>query len=147
MEDQNVRPYDESADRTNSLTEVIVSSAIFALVCAVGWVIVHRWSSAPAHDEPQRVRAEEPRDEGSMNTFSRVKKLILEYLEANEPDVTPTASFVEDLGLKYLDPVEFILALEEEFHIEIPDEEVERNFFTVGDAVAYIDAKISSRQE
>ena len=75
-----------------------------------------------------------------MATFDRVKKVVVDQLDVNEEEVTPTASFVEDLGADSLDQVELIMAFEEEFDIEIPDEDAEK-ISTVGDAVNYIDEK------
>ena len=78
-----------------------------------------------------------------MSTFERVKKVVVEQLDANPEEVTTSASFVEDLGADSLDQVELIMALEEEFDIEIPDEDAEK-ITTVQDAVAYIDEKIKA---
>ena len=75
-----------------------------------------------------------------MATFDRVKKVVVDQLDVNEEEVTETASFVEDLGADSLDTVELIMAFEEEFDIEIPDEDAEK-ISTVGDAVNYIDEK------
>lgn len=75
-----------------------------------------------------------------MTTFDRVKKVVVDQLDVNEDEVTPTASFVDDLGADSLDQVELIMAFEEEFDIEIPDEDAEK-ITTVGDAVNYIDEK------
>lgn len=74
--------------------------------------------------------------------FERIKPLIVEQLGAEESDVVPTASFVEDLGADSLDLVELIMSLEEEFSnpsrkVEIPDEEAEK-IIIVQDAVDYI---------
>ena len=75
-----------------------------------------------------------------MATFDRVKKVVVDQLDVSEDEVTPTASFVDDLGADSLDQVELIMAFEEEFDIEIPDEDAEK-ISTVGDAVNYIDEK------
>jgi len=72
-----------------------------------------------------------------------VKKVVVDQLDVNEEEVTPTASFVEDLGADSLDQVELIMAFEEEFDIEIPDEDAEK-IGTVGDAVGYIDEKTNA---
>ena len=56
----------------------------------------------------------------------RVKKIVCEQLGVNEEDVKPSAAFVEDLGADSLDTVELVMALEEEFETEIPDEEAEK---------------------
>ena len=67
----------------------------------------------------------------------RVKEIIVEQLGVEENDVVPTAKFIEDLGADSLDNVELVMALEEEFECEIPDEEAEK-IGTVGDAIKYI---------
>ena len=67
----------------------------------------------------------------------RVKNIIVEQLGVEESQVTDSAKFVEDLGADSLDTVELVMALEEEFSIEIPDEDAEK-ITTVGDAVNYI---------
>lgn len=71
-------------------------------------------------------------------TFERLKKLIVEQLGVDEEEVTPTASFVEDLNADSLDLVELIMSLEEEFGMEISDEDAER-IQKVSDAVEYIE--------
>jgi len=70
----------------------------------------------------------------------RVRKIIAEQLGVEEEEVTPEASFVEDLGADSLDTVELVMALEEEFSIEIPDEDAEK-ILTVGKALDYIKEK------
>ena len=70
----------------------------------------------------------------------RVKKIIAEQLGVEEDEVTPEASFVEDIGADSLDTVELVMALEEEFGIEIPDEDAEK-ILTVGKALDYIKEK------
>jgi acyl carrier protein len=70
----------------------------------------------------------------------RVKKIIAEQLGVEAEEVTPEASFVEDLGADSLDTVELVMALEEEFSIEIPDEDAEK-ILTVGKALDYIKEK------
>ena len=70
----------------------------------------------------------------------RVKKIIAEQLGVEEDEVTPEASFVEDLGADSLDTVELVMAFEEEFSIEIPDEDAEK-ILTVGKALDYIKEK------
>ena len=75
-----------------------------------------------------------------MNTdeiFDRVKEIIVEQLGASEDSITNDASFIDDLGADSLDIVELIMALEEEFDIEIPDTDAEK-VVTVGDVVEYI---------
>jgi len=67
----------------------------------------------------------------------RVKEIIVEQLGVEENDVAPAAKFIEDLGADSLDTVELVMAFEEEFDIEIPDEDAEK-ITTVGDAIHYI---------
>jgi len=67
----------------------------------------------------------------------KVKKIIAEQLNVAEEDVVPSASFVDDLGADSLDQVELIMAMEEEFDMEIPDEDAEK-ITTVQDAIDYI---------
>lgn len=68
---------------------------------------------------------------------ARVKKIVVEQLGVKEEEVTTDASFVDDLGADSLDTVELVMALEEEFETEIPDEEAEK-IVTIKDAVNYI---------
>jgi acyl carrier protein len=67
----------------------------------------------------------------------RVKEIICEQLGVEEDEVNPNAKFIEDLGADSLDTVELVMAFEEEFEIEIPDEDAEK-IATVGDAITYI---------
>ncbi len=71
---------------------------------------------------------------------SKMKQIIAEKLGVSEDKVTPQASFVDDLGADSLDQVELIMALEDEFNIEIPDEDAEK-IRTVKDALDYIESK------
>lgn len=68
---------------------------------------------------------------------ARVKKIVVEQLGVKEDEVTTEASFVDDLGADSLDTVELVMALEEEFETEIPDEDAEK-IVTINDAVSYI---------
>lgn len=79
----------------------------------------------------------------SSDTFETVKKIVAEQLEVDSAQVTPEANFVNDLGADSLDTVELVMALEEEFDIEIPDEAAEK-ITTVQDAVSFIDAKVTA---
>jgi len=74
------------------------------------------------------------------NTEAKVKEIIINELGVESEKVTTNASFVEDLGADSLDTVELVMAFEEEFGIEIPDEDAEK-LQTVGDAVKYLDEK------
>ena len=74
---------------------------------------------------------------GSEEIFEKVKGVIVEQLGTEEANITSEASFIDDLGADSLDIVELIMALEEEFELEIPDEDAEK-IATVGDVVDYI---------
>ena len=74
-----------------------------------------------------------------MSSFDKVKEVIMDKLGVDEDKINIEASFVDDLGADSLDTVELIMQLEEEFGMEIPDEEAE-NLTTVGSAVDYIDS-------
>jgi acyl carrier protein len=73
-----------------------------------------------------------------MSVADRIKEIIVEQLGVSPEQVTESASFVDDLRADSLDTVELVMALEEEFNLEIPDEDAEK-IRTVGDAVAYIE--------
>ncbi|PZT49083.1 acyl carrier protein [Helicobacter valdiviensis] len=73
-----------------------------------------------------------------MAVFDDVKAVVVEQLNVNEGEVKPESKFVDDLGADSLDVVELVMALEEKFEIEIPDEDAEK-IATVGDVVAYIE--------
>ncbi len=77
------------------------------------------------------------------NIEERVKKIVVEQLGVKEEDVKPEASFVDDLGADSLDTVELVMALEEEFECEIPDEEAEK-ISTVQQAIDYVKSHASS---
>ena len=75
------------------------------------------------------------------NIEERVKKIVCEQLGVKEEEVTTESSFVNDLGADSLDTVELVMALEEEFETEIPDEEAEK-ITTVQQAIAYFEANL-----
>ncbi|MGE3295957.1 MAG: acyl carrier protein [Porticoccaceae bacterium] len=75
------------------------------------------------------------------NTRERVIKMVAEQLGVKEEDVKPDSSFIDDLGADSLDTVELIMALEEEFDTEIPDEDAEK-LATVQDAIDYIEKNL-----
>ncbi|MCW3848817.1 acyl carrier protein [Sphingomonas sp. LB-2] len=74
-----------------------------------------------------------------MSTEDRVKTIVVDHLGVEASEVKLEASFIDDLGADSLDIVELVMAFEEEFGVEIPDDAAEK-ITTVGDAVAYIDA-------
>lgn len=81
-----------------------------------------------------------------MDYEAEVKKIIVEQLGVDEAQVTPDAQFIDDLGADSLDTVELIMALEEKFGIEVPDEDAEK-LATVGAAVEYIEKKLAEKGE
>ena len=79
-----------------------------------------------------------------MAVQDKISEIIVEQLGVKPEEVVPEASFVDDLGADSLDTVELVMALEEEFGIEIPDEDAEK-IQTVGDAIRYIDQKTTAK--
>ncbi|MCH8978604.1 MAG: acyl carrier protein [Armatimonadetes bacterium] len=77
----------------------------------------------------------------SATVLDRVKKVTCEELGVSENEVVETASFVDDLGADSLDLVELVMAFEEEFSVDVPDDDA-ANLKTVGEAVTYISAKV-----
>ncbi len=75
-----------------------------------------------------------------MSVAEKVKSIIAEQLGVKQEEIKPESSFVDDLGADSLDTVELVMALEEEFGIEIPDEDAEK-MSTVGEAINYIEEK------
>ncbi len=75
----------------------------------------------------------------------RVKEIIIDQLGVDTKEVTPGASFIEDLGADSLDTVELVMALEEEFGMEIPDEDAEK-ISTVGEAIKYIQEHMKEQE-
>ncbi|MBU4375986.1 MAG: acyl carrier protein [Candidatus Omnitrophica bacterium] len=78
-----------------------------------------------------------------MAVSEKVKSIIAEQLGVKKEEVTDAAKFIDDLGADSLDTVELVMALEEEFGIEIPDEDAEK-MATVGEAIKYIEQKASN---
>ena len=76
-----------------------------------------------------------------VEVTARLKEIVMDRLDVEESQISDTASFVEDLGADSLDIVELIMGIEEEFDIEIPDEDAEK-LKTVGDAISYISQKL-----
>ena len=80
------------------------------------------------------------------SVFDRVKAIVVEQLGVEADEVTPQSKFVEDLGADSLDVVELVMALEDEFDLEIPDEEAEK-IVTVGEAAKYIERHVEAPTE
>jgi acyl carrier protein len=78
--------------------------------------------------------------------FDRVKAIVVEQLGVEADEVTPESKFVEDLGADSLDVVELVMALEDEFDLEIPDEEAEK-IVTFGEAAKYIERHVEAPTE
>ncbi len=78
-----------------------------------------------------------------MQLEERVTNIIVNHLNISQEEVIPEASFVDDLGADSLDIVELVMAMEEEFGIEIPDEDAEK-IQTIGDAIAYLKEKLGA---
>ncbi|MBP7162051.1 MAG: acyl carrier protein [Candidatus Omnitrophica bacterium] len=79
-----------------------------------------------------------------MAVEEKIRSIIAEQLGVKVDEVTPQASFIDDLGADSLDTVELIMALEEEFSVEIPDEDAGK-MTTVGDAIKYIEEKSTKK--
>ncbi len=77
-----------------------------------------------------------------MSVEDQVKEIIIDQLGVDEGQVKAEASFIDDLGADSLDTVELVMALEEKFEVEIPDEDAEK-MKTVGDAIKYMSEKVS----
>jgi acyl carrier protein len=73
------------------------------------------------------------------DTAERVQKIVVEHLGVEADKVTQDANFIDDLGADSLDIVELVMAFEEEFGVEIPDDDAAEKIATVGDATKYID--------
>lgn len=80
-----------------------------------------------------------------MAVEDRVKEIIVEQLGVDANEVTPEASFIDDLGADSLDTVELVMAFEEEFGTEIPDEDAEK-LTTVGDALNYLQERLGKNE-
>ena len=93
-------------------------------------------------DNPTLNRKHHPFFTADKSIEEKVKDIIVEQLGVNPEQVTQSASFIEDLGADSLDTVELVMAFEEEFSVEVPDEDAEK-LQTVGDVVKYIEEKTS----
>ena len=102
----------------------------------------HVETCGPCRGPKKQIKAADAQQREVSDTMSdtaeRVKKIVVEHLNVDADKVTENASFIEDLGADSLDTVELVMAFEEEFGIEIPDDAAE-SIVTVGDAVKYID--------
>jgi len=78
-----------------------------------------------------------------MELENRVTEIIVEQLGVAREEVVPEASFIDDLGADSLDIVELVMAMEEEFDVEIPDDDAEK-IQTIGDAISYLKEKLAS---
>jgi acyl carrier protein len=94
-----------------------------------------RAADAAARQQQRQKGKESPQ---MSDTADRVKKIVVEHLGVEADKVTPEASFIDDLGADSLDIVELVMAFEEEFNVEIPDDAAEK-ITTVKDAIDYID--------
>jgi acyl carrier protein len=97
-------------------------------------IVGRRWP----HDETASSLARATKERPMSDTAERVKKIVVEHLGVDESKVTDNASFVDDLGADSLDTVELVMAFEEEFGCEIPDEAAEK-ILTIKDAINYIE--------
>ena len=79
-----------------------------------------------------------------MSVTEKVRKMIVDQLGVSESEVVPEAKFIDDLGADSLDIVELIMALEDEYSIEIPDEDAEK-METVGDSIKYIEDRLAGK--
>jgi acyl carrier protein len=102
----------------------------FCLFFGVAKSAPHPLSTSNANQQPLQLMSEKSIED-------RVKDIIVDQLGVNADQVTPEAKFVEDLGADSLDTVELVMAFEEEFDIEVPDEEAEK-LQAVGDVISYI---------
>src|SRR5438067_3920831 len=92
-----------------------------------------------------RGRTKQPNFMADKSIEEKVKDIIVEQLGVNPEQVTPQASFIEDLGADSLDIVELVMAFEEEFSVEVPDEDAEK-LQTVGDVIKYIQERAKPKE-
>jgi len=106
---------------------------LFRFVFGVAKTVPPTLSSTNANYQPQQLMSDKSIED-------RVKDIIVDQLGVNADQVTPEAKFVEDLGADSLDTVELVMAFEEEFDIEVPDEEAEK-LQAVGDVISFINSQ------
>ena len=82
----------------------------------------------------------------TANIEQKVKNIIADQLGVGEEEIKPTSSFIEDLGADSLDIVELVMAIEEEFGLEIPDEDAER-MQNIGDVISYVEERTAGRDD
>jgi acyl carrier protein len=101
------------------------------------------WAKRRRHDSTAQNRYSSGGDSFMSTIEERVKKIVVEQLGVKEEEATANASFVDDLGADSLDTVELVMALEEEFECEIPDEEAEK-ITSIQQAIDYIKAHVKA---
>ena len=106
----------------------------------LGWALPWRLTSRPG--SPMQ-SLDYKSDHLMSDVLERVRKIVIEHLDADPEKVTEKASFIDDLGADSLDNVELVMAFEEEFDIEIPDDAAE-HIQTVGDAVKFIQERLGA---
>lgn len=124
---------------TWSRREFLSRSAANGLVWACGSVLTS-CKEAPA----DQLRQKDSKDPNKA-IVEKVKQIIVEQLRVTAAEVTPSARFKEDLGADSLDLVELVMAFEEAFETEIPDEDCEKFFITVKGATEYISSRVKTR--
>ena len=105
-----------------------------------GWPAFFRISCCQRFEPSLKRGINQPFPMSEKSIEEKVKDIIVEQLGVNPEQVTPQASFIEDLGADSLDTVELVMAFEEEFSVEVPDDDAEK-LQTVGDVVKYIEDK------
>lgn len=121
-----------------NLYEFLISGLVWIAVIGFLWVVVVVVNDAKKRMKEKRKKLKE----GIME--ERIKAIIAEQLGVELRDVTPQVSLSEDLGMDSLDGVELTMSLEEEFNIEVPDEDAEK-LLTPGDIVRYIEEKVKGK--
>jgi acyl carrier protein len=118
----------------------VLATTSVVVICLNPACTTERPTKGPIETRQAQNQRNKHKENSVMSTFERVKKVLIEQLDVSEDEVTPTASIVDDLGADSLDVVEIVMGLEEEFDIEIPDEDAEK-LPTVQHIVDYVDEK------